>query len=55
MATATQIKCACSTCICAVDVATAIKKNEKNYCSEACANGHPDGAGCGHSGCNCAS
>ncbi|MGD1717584.1 hypothetical protein [Dapis sp. BLCC M172] len=30
-----------------------LQKNGQNYCSEACANNHPDGAGCGHEGCEC--
>jgi len=53
MATATQIKCACESCSCMVDEATGIKKNGQFYCSDACANGHPDGSGCGHHGCDC--
>lgn len=39
--------CACKDCTCAV-------RDNETYCSLACANGHPDGAGCGHPGCNCA-
>lgn len=53
MATATQLKCDCPTCTCGVDLASAIKKDGKTYCSSACADGHPDGAGCGHADCNC--
>lgn len=53
MATATQIKCACEPCQCMVDEATGVKKNGQVYCSESCANGHPDGSGCGCGGCNC--
>jgi metallothionein len=49
----TQQKCACSDCVCVVNVEKAIKKDGKNYCSEACSKGHPDGAGCGHTGCSC--
>ena len=49
----TQQKCACADCVCIVDVDKALKKNGRNYCSEACAIGHADGAGCGHSGCKC--
>ncbi|MEB3181919.1 MAG: metallothionein [Nostocaceae cyanobacterium] len=54
MTTVTQMKCACESCLCIVSLEDAIKKEDKYYCSEACANGHTDGAGCGHSGCGCA-
>lgn len=53
MATVTQMKCACESCLCIVDLATAIKKDGKPYCSEACANGHTEGTGCSHEGCGC--
>jgi hypothetical protein len=54
MTTVTQIKCACETCLCIVNPdAGAIEKEGHYYCSEACANGHVDGKGCGHSGCGC--
>lgn len=53
MTSATQIKCACENCNCPVSEAKAIKLGEKVYCSEVCAQGHPDGKGCGHAGCNC--
>lgn len=54
MATVTQMKCACESCLCIVSTDSAIEKEEKFYCSDACANGHPDGHGdCGHKGCNC--
>ncbi len=53
MATVTQMKCACEPCLCVVAVEDAIKKNGKSYCSEECAKGHPQGVGCGHSGCGC--
>ena len=49
----TQQKCACSNCVCIVEIKSAIKKNEQNYCSNDCADGHPSGAGCGHAGCKC--
>ncbi|MEO0945173.1 MAG: metallothionein [Pseudomonadota bacterium] len=56
MPTVTQQKCACDSCVCIVDIKDAIRKDEKNYCSPACAEGHPDGAtGCGLSGCDCIS
>ncbi|MEM7215247.1 MAG: metallothionein [Pseudomonadota bacterium] len=49
-----QQKCACSDCVCIVEIKDAIEKDDRNFCSEECANGHPDGAaGCGHKGCGC--
>lgn len=51
--TATQIKCACETCHSPVSESEAVQKEGKTYCSEACAQGHPDGKGCGHAGCDC--
>ncbi|MEM8823080.1 MAG: metallothionein [Pseudomonadota bacterium] len=53
MPTVTQQKCACDTCVCIVEINDAVKKDDRNYCSAACAEGHPDGSGCGHSGCAC--
>lgn len=54
MTTVTQMKCACESCLCIVSTDSAVEKDEKFYCSDACANGHPDGRGdCGHKGCNC--
>ncbi len=54
MTTITQMKCACTDCLCIVDVENAILAEGKPYCSQACAEGHPDGSdGCGHTGCNC--
>jgi hypothetical protein len=53
MTTVTQMKCACESCLCIVDINSAIQKDEHYYCSDACANGHPNGTGCGHAGCGC--
>ncbi len=53
MTTVNQMKCACGCCLCIVPLETAVKKDGKNYCCDACANGHPDGAGCCHTGCEC--
>ncbi|ERT05566.1 prokaryotic metallothionein family protein [Lyngbya aestuarii BL J] len=55
MSAVTQMKCACESCLCVVSLENAIKKDGKPYCSEACANGHPSGSGCGHTGCTCGS
>ncbi len=53
MTTVTQMQCACKDCLCVVALESAVVKDGKHYCSDACANGHPDGAGCGHKGCDC--
>ncbi|MEM9010973.1 MAG: metallothionein [Pseudomonadota bacterium] len=53
MPTVTQQKCACDTCVCIVAISDAVKKDDRNYCSVACADGHPQGSGCGHAGCAC--
>ena len=53
MLTVTQQKCACADCVCIVNVQDAVKKGDRNYCSAACAAGHPSGAGCQHAGCAC--
>ena len=49
----TQQKCACADCVCIVPVSEAVKKDERNFCSKACAEGHCEGSGCGHAGCAC--
>lgn len=55
MTTVTQMKCACEQCLCIVDTSSAVEKEGKYYCSQACAEGHQDGQkGCAHSGCGCA-
>jgi hypothetical protein len=48
-----MVKCDCEPCICQVDPETALRVGDKVYCSEACAQGHPQGAGCGREGCPC--
>ncbi|MEM6635790.1 MAG: metallothionein [Pseudomonadota bacterium] len=48
-----QQVCACDTCVCIVNVDDAVKKDDRNYCSDECADGHPQGKGCGHAGCAC--
>jgi hypothetical protein len=52
-ATVTQMKCACPSCLCVVNLETAVMVNNQPYCSDACAQGHPQGTGCGHTGCGC--
>ncbi|MBE9158632.1 metallothionein [Nodosilinea sp. LEGE 06152] len=54
MTTVTQMKCACDSCLCIVDTSEALEKDGQYFCSDACANGHPEGStGCGHTGCGC--
>jgi hypothetical protein len=53
MTTVTEMKCACEPCLCVVSTDKAVEKDGKYYCSDACANAHPDGQGCGHKGCGC--
>ncbi|MHC5614268.1 MAG: metallothionein [Nostoc sp.] len=53
MTTVTQMKCACSTCLCIVSVEDAIKKDNKYYCSQGCAEGHKTIKGCSHTGYGC--
>ncbi|MEO1431783.1 MAG: metallothionein [Cyanobacteria bacterium J06632_19] len=53
MAAVDLMKCACDKCLCIVKIATAIDRDGKHYCSEACAEGHKTIAGCGCSGCGC--
>ncbi len=53
MTSVTQMKCACESCLCIVSLSSAVMKDDKPYCGEACANGHPGGQGCGHTGCGC--
>jgi len=53
MVTVTQQKCACSDCVCVINISDALKKDGQNFCSEACANGHDSGSGCDHQGCKC--
>lgn len=53
MTTVTQMKCACPSCVCVVSISDAIEKDGQYYCCPACAEGHPQGPGCGHKGCQC--
>jgi len=51
--TVTQMKCACTECLCIVSPEQAVEKDGKYFCSEVCAQGHAEAAGCGHPGCEC--
>ncbi|TAG07611.1 MAG: metallothionein [Verrucomicrobia bacterium] len=53
MSTITQTKCACTDCECEVREGHHVAKNDKDYCSEACADGHPSGEGCCENSCHC--
>jgi metallothionein len=54
MTAVTQMKCACPDCLCIVNLQDAIMKDNKPYCSRACADGHVDGSGsCAQSSCGC--
>jgi hypothetical protein len=53
MIAVTTMKCACESCTCQVSIADAIEENDKYYCSQACADGHVKGKGCGHQSCIC--
>ena len=53
MATANLVKCDCDRCNCEVSLEDAIKKNDKYYCCEACANGHANDQSCKMSDCDC--
>ncbi len=50
---ATLERCSCPDCSCSVEPPNGVKKGDKWYCSVACAEGHPEGVGCGHSSCHC--
>jgi hypothetical protein len=47
------VPCACPDCVCAVAPGHGMARAGKTFCCEDCAAGHPDHAGCGHSGCAC--
>ncbi|KQO90072.1 MAG: metallothionein [Methylobacteriaceae bacterium] len=48
-----MVKCACPDCVCVVSVTKTVKRDEKAFCCDECAEGHPDHAGCDHAGCSC--
>ncbi len=53
MTNASLVKCECDRCSCEISLANAIKKDNKYYCCEACANGHINDQSCQMSECNC--
>jgi len=46
-------QCACPECTCSVDVQNPIKRNGKLWCSDACADLHPNGLPCPDNNCHC--
>ncbi|WP_375462922.1 metallothionein [uncultured Methylobacterium sp.] len=48
-----MVKCACTDCVCVVSLTKAVRRGEKAYWCDACADGHTDHAGCDHAGCAC--
>ena len=53
MANGSLVKCACDRCDCEISLESAIKKEDKFYCCEACANGHANDQSCKMSDCDC--
>lgn len=49
----TQVKCACPSCSCTVDISDAIEKDGQYFCCESCSTGHKQGGKCINSGCGC--
>lgn len=48
-----MVKCACPDCVCVVSPEKAVKREDKAFCCDECADGHPDHSGCDHAGCAC--
>ncbi len=48
-----RVKCACSDCVCVVDVEKGVKRDGRIFCGDPCADHHKSGAGCEHAGCTC--
>lgn len=48
-----MVKCACPDCVCVVSLSKAVTRDDKAFCCDECAEGHPDHAGCDHAGCTC--
>ncbi|RPF84359.1 MAG: conjugal transfer protein TrbI [Synechococcus sp. TMED20] len=50
-------KCSCKSCTCVVEQSAAVVLNGQSFCSDACAQGHPNDEPChgsGSCGCTCA-
>jgi hypothetical protein len=44
------VKCACSDCVCVVDLEKGATQDGRIYCGDACAEHHKSGSGCEHAG-----
>ncbi|KQQ55652.1 hypothetical protein ASF84_09965 [Pseudomonas sp. Leaf127] len=51
-ATTTEL-CACPGCTCSVNAHAPVERDGKTWCSEACADHHPNGAPCPSDNCHC--
>ncbi len=51
--TNTTHPCACPDCQCKVNEGHRVLRNGKEYCSDACADGHANGEGCCDGACHC--
>ena len=48
-----MVKCACTDCVCVVSLTKAVTRDDKAFCCDECADGHPGHTGCDHAGCTC--
>ncbi|MEM8790247.1 MAG: metallothionein [Pseudomonadota bacterium] len=55
MSVAVNTTCACPKCECAVSAGESIEQDGRLFCSQPCADGHPNGKACSSPGCTCAS
>ena len=46
-------RCACPGCTCSFNSDNAVERDGKRYCSQACADLHPNGSPCPDSDCQC--
>jgi hypothetical protein len=53
MTAAPNEQCACPGCKCIAEGESAIKRNGKTWCSDACADLHPNGTPCPSKNCHC--
>ena len=51
--TVNQVKCACSDCVCIVDVEKGGRRDGRIFCGDSCAEHNRGGPGCNHAGCTC--
>ena len=48
-----QVKCACTDCVCVVNVERGVERDGRIYCGDVCADHHKSEVGCRHAGCTC--